>query len=297
MSIKVSVVVLTYNHQDFIAKAIESILSQKVNFKIEIIIADDSSTDKTSAIIEQLSLEKPEIITVNSSKENKGVRKNILGIVEKVKGEYLAILDGDDYWENDLKLQKQVDFLESNKEYNGIFHDAKIMHIDTSDKVLFHNKYLYSQNYQFQEEIFPSDLISRTVILPSSSALLRLGKLTNNDWELITDNYSFLWKLCCLIIRGSKFYFVNEPWSVYRNHYKGISKNNNDKFRLSHVRFLKNLLGDNYYRNHKYRVYQAIANEYKLLLDSKSENKKGVFRKYVWSEICKIWYYRKTIAR
>ncbi len=298
-SVKVSVVVVTYNHAKYISDAITSILNQKLDFKMEIVVADDGSTDDTIAIVTKFEQQYPGKIISLKSALNKGVRENAFKSKFNVRGEYVAILDGDDYWDYELKLQKQVAFLDEHKDYNGIFHDAKIIHVDDSEKVLFGSKKLYSQNYRFKEIIYPSDLILREIILPSSSALLRTSAIRDDDFKLIKGNYSFLWKLCCLIIKKSKFYFINEPWSVYRNHEKGISKSNNHEFRLSHIQFYESLLNDEFYKDYKYELHHSIATDYKLLLDSKCDyserNKRKIFRKYLWNDILKILSYRKQI--
>lgn len=294
-----SVVVVTYNHEKYISDAIKSILAQKVNFKIEVIIADDGSTDNTPTIVDQFAKNYPDTIVPLRSAENRGVFQNAFSARFKVRGQYIALLDGDDYWDYELKLQKQVDFLDGNSEYNGVFHDAKITHIDSSDKVLFAQKHLYSQNYLFKEEIYPSDFIQREIILPSSSAMIRSSALDGVDISIIKNNYSFFWKVCCFIIRQSKFYFINEPWSVYRNHQQGISKRNNYEFHTSHIKFLETLLEEEFYKNYKYNVCQAIANEYKVLLDSSHEevrkNIRTIFKQYVRNEVRRIWHYRKKV--
>lgn len=296
---KVTVVVVSYNHEKYLVQAVESILVQEVNFDYEIVIADDGSTDNSPAVIDELTNKYPgKIIGLKASK-NQGVRQNVFSSKSQLRGEYVAILDGDDYWNYEQKLQKQVDFLDQNADYNGVFHDAKIEHVGAADKVLFHYKDRYSQNYVFQENIYPADVVTRKMILPSSSAVLRLSALKKEDWGLISDNYSILWKLTCLLIRSSKFYFINETWSVYRNHQKGISKGSNTRFHRSHITFLKILLQDTFYRNFPYDIYRALEKEYENLLNIGNglpvAERKKVFREYILNEFLRIWYYRKKV--
>ncbi len=295
--IKVTIVISTFNHEKFLSAAIESVLSQKVDFNIQIVITDDGSTDQTQTIIKQFENRYPNTIVFLKSKKNKGINNNIFKTQDNLKGEYIAVLDGDDYWTNELKLQKQVDFLDSNKEYNGVFHDARIEHLDNSNQVLFDQKYLYSQNYQYKSIIFPSDMINRNCILPSSSAFFRKSAIRVEDLKLINDNYSFLWKLCCIMIKESKYFYINEVWSVYRNHKKGISKSNNQLFHESHIRFLKKLLSDSFYKGYKYDLYRTLSNEYKIILDSPEKKTNSFLDKhfilYIQFEIKKmISYYR-----
>lgn len=299
MSVKVTVVILTYNHERFIEQALESVLNQERSFPIRIIVADDGSTDKTVQLVEKYRQADPDSICLLEKSTNQGVKSNIISCLSEIRGEYIAVLDGDDYWSNTKKLAIQVDFLDNNPDFNGVFHDAEIIHVDTAQSVLFNQKKYYSQSYVFKDVIFPSDLLSRKMILPSSSALLRSSSLQSVDTTILSDNYSILWKLTCIAIRWSKFYFINEVMSVYHNHQKGISKSNNEAFHNSHIQFLHRLLTDECYKNYKYDIYLAVSNEYKILLDSKQNNlnKKQLFRKYIGSEIRKIKHYRKSLFK
>jgi len=299
MSIKVTVVVLTYNHERFIAKALESILNQEIDFKLQIIVADDGSQDETNNIVADFTKRFPDSFSLIGEATNQGVRRNIFNCISEIKGEYIAILDGDDFWSDKEKLKKQVDFLDQNQDFNGVFHDAEIIHVDSAQEQLFNKKKYYSQSYVYKDEIHPTDLVSRSMILPSSSALLRSSVLATVDKSLLVDNYSMLWKLTCFAIKRSKFHFINEPMSVYHNHSKGISKGDNDKFHLSHILFFEKLLQDDYYKYTRYDVYRAMVNEYKILLDSKDSklNKRKLFWKYVKCEFQKIRYYRKDLTR
>lgn len=296
MQPKVSVIVLTYNHERYILKALESIVSQKVDFKIEVLVFEDRSTDTTLEIITKFQQQHSDLITVFSNATNQGIKNNVLSVFAKVKGEYVAILDGDDYWSYTEKLQKQVDFLEKNADYNGVFHDAKIIHIDNANNILFGYKKFYSQNYNYNETDYPADVISREITVPSSSTLIRVSAVKSIDLSLFKDHYSMLWKIVCLAVRWSKFYFINEPWSVYHNHIGGISKSNKLEFHLSHIAFLTQLLSDKFYKDYKYDVYKAISHEYQVILNSCDKiNKKIIYRHYFWNEMKRLWWYRKKI--
>lgn len=122
--LKLSIGMLAYNHEKYIAQAIESILMQKVNFKYEVFIYEDCSTDKTRDIIEKYRMLYPDIIKVNYNNENLGMKKNGKNLRLSLKGEYTAHLEGDDYWLDEHKLQKQVDFLDKNKDYAMVAHNV-----------------------------------------------------------------------------------------------------------------------------------------------------------------------------
>ena len=118
----VSVITITYNHEPFIAKTIEGVLMQQVNFPMEFIIAEDCSSDGTRAICERYWEQYPELIRLITSKSNVGAVANERRAMQTAQGKYIAFCEGDDYWTDPLKLQKQVDFLEKNPEYSVCFH-------------------------------------------------------------------------------------------------------------------------------------------------------------------------------
>lgn len=115
----VSVFVLCYNQEPYILQTIESILSQKTNFPFDIIISDDSSSDKTPQICESLAAINSNITFIKQEK-NLGLMGNFVKTSKRLRGKYVAICDGDDYWINNNKLQLQVDFLEKNKEFSVV---------------------------------------------------------------------------------------------------------------------------------------------------------------------------------
>ena len=119
----VSICVITYNQENYIRETLDSIISQKTSFPIEIIIGDDCSTDKTKKILMEF-CEKYSNISYVSHKQNKGIVENLLSILQIAKGKYIAISGGDDYWINPFKLQKQYDFLESKPDFAACFHNA-----------------------------------------------------------------------------------------------------------------------------------------------------------------------------
>jgi glycosyltransferase involved in cell wall biosynthesis len=115
----VSICCITYNHEKYIREAIEGFLMQKTDFPFEIIIHDDASTDKTADIIREYEKKYPELIKPIYQTENqysKGVKVTLL-TYKQSKGNYIAFCEGDDYWTDPLKLQKQVTFLEKNPDY------------------------------------------------------------------------------------------------------------------------------------------------------------------------------------
>lgn len=124
--ILVSVVLLTYNHSAYIRQAIESVLMQKTDFAWELLIGEDASTDGTAKIVEEMA-QQDHRICAYLRKENLGATRNLYDLVSRAKGEYIAYLEGDDYWCDEMKLQRQADFLKSHPEYGGCTHPCRIV--------------------------------------------------------------------------------------------------------------------------------------------------------------------------
>mgnify|MGYP003291856894 CR=1 FL=1 len=120
-----SIVTITYNHEPYIRKCIEGVLIQQVNFPIEFIIAEDCSTDGTLAICKEYAIKYPNLIQLITSENNVGAIANERRAMKAAKGKYIAFCEGDDYWTDPLKLQRQIDFLEENPKYSVTFHRCK----------------------------------------------------------------------------------------------------------------------------------------------------------------------------
>jgi glycosyltransferase involved in cell wall biosynthesis len=129
----VSICCQTYNHKKLIRDALEGFLMQITSFPFEIIIHDDASTDGTQEIIRDYQQKHPSIIRTIFQKENQFSKTGVyplFNMYSVAKGKYVADCDGDDYWTDPMKLQKQVDFMETHPEYVMCFHDYRIHHVD-----------------------------------------------------------------------------------------------------------------------------------------------------------------------
>ncbi|SEF94444.1 Glycosyltransferase involved in cell wall bisynthesis [Halpernia humi] len=127
---KVSACIITYNQEEYISQCLDGVLSQIVDFDYEIIIGEDKSTDGTLEICKKYADKHPTKITLIERSENLGMIGNWLETIMSCKGKYIALCEGDDYWTDPLKLQKQVDFLEANDEFALCFHPVKILKKD-----------------------------------------------------------------------------------------------------------------------------------------------------------------------
>jgi glycosyltransferase involved in cell wall biosynthesis len=134
MMIKVSVCVVTYNHEKFVAQTLDSILMQQTTFPFEIVVGDDCSKDKTTAILQEYQQRYPDKIRLILHPKNLGLngKYNALSTFAAAKGEYIAQFDGDDYLTSPHKLQKQVEMLDAHPEYSACYHNAMVIYDDNA---------------------------------------------------------------------------------------------------------------------------------------------------------------------
>lgn len=146
----VSVIMLSYHHSAYIRKALDSVLCQKATFSYKIVIGDDASPDHTQEIIQSYVNEFPNYFRAYLRKENLGMNRNFIDLISHCKGKYLAFLECDDYWCNDYKLQRQVEFLEAHPDYSAV--SAQCMRISPSGEILepIIKKYCQRRNYDLK---------------------------------------------------------------------------------------------------------------------------------------------------
>lgn len=125
--IKVSACIITYNQQDFIRDCLEGAISQELDYDYEIVVGDDCSTDNTFQICQEYADKYPDKIRLLSREKNLGMVGNWMATIQACEGKYIALCEGDDYWTDKTKLQKQVDFLENNPEYTLTFHNVSVL--------------------------------------------------------------------------------------------------------------------------------------------------------------------------
>lgn len=216
----VSISVVTYNQKKYIKECLDSILMQQTTFPFEIILGEDESNDGTREIckayadkhsdkIKLFLRSRKDVIYING---NATGRYNFIENLKSCSGKYIALCEGDDYWTDPLKLQKQVYFLEANPEYSLCFHNVKI--------------------YNEEEKTFQKDTITRTVNETTGEEDLAKGNyiqtpsvVLRNDFEIPSwFNKVSLgdWSLYMLSIKGRKVYKFEEEMAVYRLHSKSI---------------------------------------------------------------------------
>lgn len=208
---------ITYNHEPYIRQCLEGFIMQKTNFRFEAIVHDDASTDGTANIIREYAEKYPDIIkpiyeTENQYSKLDGSIQRIMS--EHIHGKYVAMCEGDDYWIDPLKLQKQVDFLESNLEYSMCAHNAFVFYQQKNDVCLF-NKTSYSGELSVHDAIHAWKI-------PTASILV-LSEIAKEYPSWLAVIYSGDYSLILRTLLKGKIYLISDIMSVYRISYVGYS--------------------------------------------------------------------------
>lgn len=216
--IKLSVILLTYNHEKYIANTLDSILSQKVNFEYELIVAEDCSTDSTRKIIERYR-KKFNNIRLCFNKKNHGMIFNFyMSQYNCSDTKYIALLEGDDYWTNSNKLQEQVDFLDNNPKFVGCSHNTELFYEENERKIpMIDVKGKKKSSYNI------IDLISGNCYFHTSSYVWRnIFKKGYPKEMLYHKSLTGDWFLSMLYARYGNIKYLNKIMSVYRITGKGM---------------------------------------------------------------------------
>lgn len=275
--IMVSISCITYNHEKYIAKAIEGFLMQKTNFKFEILIHDDASTDRTSYIIKEYEKNYPELIKPIYQTENqysKGVKVGMYNTTRSI-GKYIALCEGDDYWTDSLKLQKQVDYMEKNSDCSMCYHAADIE--DVRDGKLIGIIRPYNKDMILQEEklFFGGGHVCPTASIMYKKEILKI--LPNFYLSFPVGDHP----LALLAFTNGKVCYIDDCMSVRRlwvpgswntKHHDEIDNIKKFEYREKMIIGLKEF---NTYSNKKWNeeVNKKIINLYIQQLNFKKEKK------------------------
>ena len=265
----VSIFMLTYNQEQFISQAIESVLRQKTNFDIQLVIGEDYSSDSTRKICEELALENgSRIKLLPCLGGNIGLIANYMRTIKECDGKYIAICDGDDYWIDDLKLQKQVDFLENNSDYDIVYTAVRKLYDDGSTV-----DYAYTPaqpRLGFDKLIFDNFIHSVTVLFRNKqSSLTKVPSWIMNfpfgDWQ------TYLWT----VKDGAQIHFMNDITAVYRMSIgvsSGYMKNNSSFIEIL-ISVLEHLYADEDFKHKKEIIAQSVVNKKRDLLTNYNNDK------------------------
>ena len=215
--ILVTVKCLIYNHEPYIRQCLEGFVMQKTNFRFEAIVHDYASTDGSADIIREYMEKYPDIIkpifeTENQYSKHDGSIARILN--EHTHGKYEAMCEGDDYWIDPLKLQKQVDFLENNPEYTMCFHNAIVYKEEIPDVSLFNLM-------KSDEDLSIHDAIHKWLV-PTASIVFRRNVISNYP-QWMPRIYSGDYSLILLLRHFGKVRYLANISSVYRLNFSNNS--------------------------------------------------------------------------
>ncbi len=306
--ILISIICITYNQEKYIRNCLDGFIMQKTNFRFEVIIHDDASTDGTADIIREYEQKYPDIIRPIYQLENQwsqGVQFMKKYIYPKVKSRYVALCEGDDYWTDPYKLQKQVDFLEAHPEYSGCFHPVKV----------------HWENGKTQDSVYPTKEMIKDKKFITKDDLLKMNYIQTNSvvyrWLFDVKNMQELipdgilpgdWYLHLLFAQYGNIAYLPDMMAVYRKHSGGIwfdEKNRILKYGLENLKFYycvwKNFANSSeeylniyvlpllkatfeiYLKNSQFDKLKMVIENYSDLLnkiDFSSEKEKKKYKKY-----------------
>ena len=214
----VSVHLLTYNHAKFIRQSVESVINQKTNFRVEIIIGDDCSTDGTREIVKEIEAQYPSLIKVVSGNTNGGPQPNSIRILENCAGKYMAALEGDDYWIDPLKLQKQVDFMENNPNFSVCFTNTRVEFFEGKEEPFLLNQNLAKDVFTLDDLIAENEVwfMGTATLFYKMSAIYPV-----EPWFYKTKSGDI--PMIMLAARFGKIKYLPDVTAVYRRHTAGAS--------------------------------------------------------------------------
>ena len=263
--IKITTIIVSYNQEKYIKEAIESAVKQQGNFIHEILVSDDCSNDNTKKIISEYEKKYPDLIKNISNKKNIGISNNIKKCFEVANGKYIAILEGDDYWTDNRKLEKQMMFLEQNKDCSMCFSRVKVLEISGELNLLDIQNNL--PNKFTGKNIIEGKELS--LIINLSTCMFISKYMKNLPGILYKYRFSEI-ALQFYLEQKGKIGFISTPLSIYRKN-KGGFFSGADIVDQQKQRYLV-----------RQNAYMVCASEYKKDLKKivKTEYKKYILNKY-----------------
>lgn len=230
----VSVKMITYNHAPYIAKAIECVINQKVEFPFELVIGEDCSTDGTREIVIDYQKKYPDIIRVITSDENVGAKKNGYRTTMACRGKYIAFCEGDDFWHCDEKMTIQTSYLEQTPECGLVFSNYDLYYYDEKKKIENYNNTI---NKKIEKPCL-IDIVGKKVDIRTCTVQARndlIVKIINNDSFLHQSDYFQMGdiQLWAEISAISKLHYIDKSLSTYQITKNSVTQSRNIKKRFS----------------------------------------------------------------
>ena len=235
-NIIVSICCLTYNHIDYIRDTIEGFLMQETNFPVEIIIYDDASNDGTTEIVKEYSSKFPDTILPIIQNENQYSKINEAVTARYVypiaRGKYIAYCEGDDYWTDPLKLQKQVDFLEKNLDYILCTHNHSTQKVESGE---IKNELKYDHSFTYDLDFYLGNHVTPALTACFRNIFRDYSYLAKEN--VFTDFFQFF-----ELLKHGKGYFMSDNMAMFRNHKKGACSGlSEEQWIMNHVLMFEHL--------------------------------------------------------
>lgn len=260
----VSVCMITYGHEAFIAQAINGVFIQETNFEIELIVANDCSPDATDSVVQNIldTHPKAHIIKYTKHPKNIGMMPNFVYALSQCRGDYIAFCEGDDYWTDPLKLQKQFDFLKGNPDFVIHSGNAKILSTCSSNNQL-QVKSNEDRVFTIEDFLVSNNLVTCTVMFKNFNFSIPsyFNSLTFGDW---------FFYIILMHQSKKKVYRSSEVVAVYRVHSGGItSQLTLERKNLDRIRQLKLIQKFLDYRSYSIEVQSALNYYYFKAFETK----------------------------
>lgn len=259
---KASIMVITYNHEKYISQALESVLMQQTDYNYEINVIEDCSTDRTQEIILRYKAKHPDKINTYFNAKNVGTlspppQKVFYEGFKTLQGDYLAILEGDDYWSSPHKLQKQMDFLEANPDFVACAHNTMKVYEDGRTPP---HRFHYFDGIKDVHTV--QDFIGMTSFFHTSSILYRNVLKGIPPWGFRSKWSCDIFNTIAHVQHGKLRYF-NEDMSVYRNHTGGNFSNMTETrgriFNIEGIRRYNRWLKCRYLKDFSFTLYRLCV--------------------------------------
>ena len=205
-----SIFCLVYNHENYLRQTLDGFLMQKTNFDFEIVVGEDCSTDNSRNILLEYKVQHPTKFKLLLHEKNIGMVENVIATLEACTGNYVALCDGDDYWTDPNKLQKQVDFLEKNKEFSICYHRVKILNDlngEIKDEIL--NTFLETKEYDILD-------LAKGNLMHTPSVVFRNNQLSLSKNEKFKESPASDYFIHMLNARFGKIKYLPDSMAIYR---------------------------------------------------------------------------------
>jgi glycosyltransferase involved in cell wall biosynthesis len=279
----ISVRLITYNHLAYIQQALDSILAQKTDYSYEIVIGDDASTDGTQDILKEYAERFPDKIRLILQERNLGGRQNLLLTLQACIGKYVAFLDGDDYWIDEYKLQKQISFLEQNPTYSLSFHNTQVV-LEYEQQ----RSYL-SNTYKEQDLTLENVLLDGWRMMTASLVMHNPNPLPT--WVSNPLNRNIDYTLQLLSALKGKAHYSSEVMAVYWIHEKSISRHfKKMEWENSHWHIFKH-----FDRMTNYQ-YKKLTNQRRVEICLKVLHKCSLFSFVFWKYVGLYFWFQRSYS-